>query len=104
MQEALTNVVRHARARNCVVRLLIDDELRLEISDDGVGLSVDRTAGVGLSSMRERGAELGGECSVEVSPTGGTRILARLPLPTIKPSNSGPSLTAGEERPAKGQA
>jgi signal transduction histidine kinase len=94
VQEALTNVVRHARARNCGVRLLIDDELRLEISDDGVGLSVDRTAGVGLSSMRERAAELGGECSAEVSPTGGTRILARLSLPIIEPS----------ERPAKGQA
>ena len=103
VQEALTNVVRHARARNCAVRLLIDDELRLEVSDDGAGLPVNRTAGVGLSSMHERAAELGGEWSVEASPTGGTRVLARLPLPTIEPSNISSSLAPGEERPAKGQ-
>jgi len=103
VQEGLTNVVRYAHARNCNVLLLIDDELRLELSDDGVGLPVNRTAGVGLSSMRERAAELGGECSVEAYPTGGTRVLARLPLPTIEPSNSGSSLAPGEERPVKGQ-
>jgi signal transduction histidine kinase len=108
VQEALTNVVRHARARTCGVHLLIDDELKLEISDDGIGLPVDRAAGVGLSSMSERAAELGGECSVGVSPTGGTLVLARLPLPTAAPAiehpGDGSSLAAGDERPAKERA
>ncbi len=80
-QEALTNVVRHARANACTVRLSIDGEVELEVSDDGVGLGDDRGAGVGLSSMRERALELGGTLVVEPSATGGTRVRARLPLP-----------------------
>jgi signal transduction histidine kinase len=81
VQEALTNVVRHARAGACLVRLSLSDVLELEITDDGVGLPADRRAGVGLSSMRERAAELGGTCVIESTPSGGARVLARLPLP-----------------------
>ena len=84
-QEALTNVARHAHARTCCVRLSVDeaaaDALQLEVTDDGVGIPEGRHAGVGLSSMRERAAELGGTCEVEAIPTGGTRVLTRLPLP-----------------------
>ena len=83
VQEALTNVARHAQAKTCRVRLSVDEAagvLRLEVTDDGVGISEDRVAGVGLSSMRERAEELGGTCDVEPIPAGGTRVLARLPL------------------------
>jgi signal transduction histidine kinase len=80
MQEALTNVVRHARARTCTVHLALNDSLDVEIRDDGVGLPVDTRAGVGLTSMRERTAELGGTCLIEPAPGRGTRIHARLPL------------------------
>ncbi len=83
-QEALTNVARHARARTCRVQLSVDRasaRLKLEITDDGVGMPEGRRAGVGLSSMHERAEELGGTCVVERAPTGGTRVLARLPLP-----------------------
>jgi two-component system, NarL family, sensor kinase len=52
----------------------------LEITDDGIGLPDERAAGVGLVSMRERAAELGGRCAVERIPAGGTRVLVRLPL------------------------
>jgi len=83
-QEAMTNVARHANAHACRVRLWIDearDSLGLEIVDDGVGLSEERRAGVGMASMRERAAELGGTCEVAPAATGGTRVLAHLPLP-----------------------
>jgi signal transduction histidine kinase len=80
-QEALTNVVRHARARSCVVRLDIGSVMALEIIDDGAGIPEEHAAGVGLFSMRERAEELGGTCVVECLPEGGTRVRVRLPLP-----------------------
>ena len=80
--EALTSVVRHARARTCTVRLSVNGVLRLDVTDDGVGVDPAAPSGVGLTSMRERAAELGGRCLVERVPTGGTRVLAELPLPS----------------------
>jgi signal transduction histidine kinase len=78
--EALTNVARHAQAKNCTVALTIKEDLRLEIVDDGIGLPPSYHMGVGLTSMRERAAELGGTCAVGPGPRGGTRVAARLPL------------------------
>src|SRR5215217_8061907 len=83
-QEAMTNVSRHAQAKTCNVRLSVDrgaGVLEVEITDDGVGIPGNRAAGVGLSSMRERAEELGGTLAVEPGLQGGTRVLARLPLP-----------------------
>ena len=85
VQEALTNVARHAHAETCRVCISVDRRagmLEVEITDDGVGIPGDRVAGVGLSSMRERAEELGGTLAIEPGPEGGTRVLARLPLPT----------------------
>jgi signal transduction histidine kinase len=82
-QEAITNVARHAHAKTCRVHLSVDRAggvLELEVTDDGVGMPVGRRAGVGMSSMRERAEELGGTCEVKPVPTGGTRVLTRLPL------------------------
>jgi signal transduction histidine kinase len=82
-QEAVTNAARHAGARNCTVRISPDEEagvLRLEVTDDGRGIPVDRSAGIGLASMRERAAELGGACTVEAASSDGTRVVAVLPL------------------------
>jgi two-component system NarL family sensor kinase len=80
-QEGLTNAARHARASVCRVRLYPGENgLELEVADDGVGLPEDRHDGVGIASMRERAAELGGTCRVTTAPGGGTRIFARLPL------------------------
>ena len=82
VHEALTNVVRHACAHRCCVRLALEGGVFvLEIEDDGVGLSAERRAGVGLLSMRERAEELGGSLDVVTVPGEGTRVLARLPLP-----------------------
>ena len=81
-QEALTNVARHAQAHSCVVRLAlkeeVNEEVGLEIVDNGVGIPAERSAGVGLSSMRERASELGGSCVVQPTREGGTRMLVRL--------------------------
>jgi signal transduction histidine kinase len=81
VEEALTNVVRHARARQCTVRLEVTDAIELSISDDGIGLHGERGSGVGFLSMRERAEELGGTLTVESTPGSGTHILARLPMP-----------------------
>jgi signal transduction histidine kinase len=81
-QEAVTNVVRHARARTCAIRLqLADAALRLSIEDDGVGLPASRRVGVGLASMRERAEELGGTFTIQPRPGGGTGVQVVLPLP-----------------------
>ena len=81
VQEALTNIVRHARADECTVSLAAaDEELSLEITDDGTGLPEGLAVGVGLLSMRERAAELGGECAVDPATGGGTRVRVWLPL------------------------
>jgi signal transduction histidine kinase len=97
-REALTNVVRHARARHCTLRLIMNhgesDSLHLSVLDDGTGLKrnggdsakepadVSVPTGVGLASMRERAAELGGNCTVESIPGAGTQVTAVLPLGT----------------------
>ena len=83
VQEALTNVARHAHAGVCHVGIAVAGEagvLEVEIADDGIGIPGDRVAGVGLSSMRERAEELGGTLVVGPAPERGTRVLARLPL------------------------
>lgn len=88
VQEALTNMISHADACHCTVRLSIDEALELEVIDDGKGLPAARKNGVGLASMSERAQELGGMCSVDRVPTGGTRVYVRLPLRREEPQMS----------------
>ncbi|WP_284748260.1 sensor histidine kinase [Amycolatopsis sp. RTGN1] len=78
--EAITNVLRHAEARYCTVEISFGDGLELEVADDGVGVEGIAPDGVGLSSMRERAAELGGTCAIESSVDVGTRVRVRLPV------------------------
>jgi len=78
--EAMTNVARHAAARHCHVRLSLNGHLLLEVEDDGDGLPPVSLPGVGLRSMRERAAELGGSCSVHARAGGGTVVRAQLPV------------------------
>ncbi|GHO57917.1 histidine kinase [Ktedonobacter robiniae] len=80
VQEAVTNVIRHACARTCQVRLLADETLRIEVQDDGTGFEDTHTTGVGLLSMRERAEELGGSFTLEKARPCGTAIIAHLPL------------------------
>lgn len=78
--EAVHNVLRHAAARRCVVRISATDTLDIEVADDGVGPAPDASAGVGLVAMRERATELGGSFRFQRSPDGWTRALASLPI------------------------
>src|SRR5579859_5774502 len=77
--EALTNVTRHAHARQCMVRIELNHGLDVDVRDDGIGLPDGWRTGVGIQSMRERVAELGGELVIEPCLPHGTRITARLP-------------------------
>lgn len=80
--EGMTNVVRHADARTCSVRLFPADlRLVIEIRDDGRGLQADVRPGVGLTAMRERSSELGGTFQIQSTPGTGCLIRATLPLP-----------------------
>jgi len=79
--EAFTNIINHAQANTCQMKIKVEqNSLLIEISDNGKGLSPNMRSGVGLTSMRERVAELGGEFMIENSSTGGTHLKARLPL------------------------
>ncbi|WP_344619623.1 histidine kinase [Dactylosporangium salmoneum] len=81
VSEALTNVTRHAGASACTVRLAAEgDTLVVEVTDDGAGIAPGTSSGVGLVSLRERAAELGGRCEIECPASGGTVVRARLPL------------------------
>lgn len=78
--EALTNVARHSGARTCMVTLTRDNGLRVEVVDDGVGVDGRPGRGLGLGSMRERAAELGGTFRLDTPAAGGTRVAAWLPI------------------------
>lgn len=80
-QEALTNVLRHADARNVhLVLARTGDVLRLEVHDDGAGFANRESAGLGLMTMRERAQQLGGTIEIGSAPQTGTRVRACLPL------------------------
>ena len=82
IQEAVANVVRHARARSCQVSIdCRDEELSIEVLDSGNGGGAAGN-GYGLVGMRERVGLLHGEFSAGPRPEGGFRVAARLPVPT----------------------
>jgi signal transduction histidine kinase len=80
IQEAVTNVVRHAGAACCQVLIdHRDEELSIVISDDGRGGTV-AASGYGIAGMRERASLLGGQLAAGPRPGGGFRVAARLPV------------------------
>jgi two-component system NarL family response regulator len=77
VQEAATNVRLHASARNLKITIECGRDLVLTVADDGVGFDpdeLDRSAGMGVEHMRERGRALGGVVTVDSSPGAGTRV------------------------------
>jgi len=82
VQEALTNVTRHARARSVTVRLAYEDGVTVEVTDDGVGSPAAEPGngtGNGIRGMRERAAALGGQLEAGPAPAGGFRVRATFP-------------------------
>jgi signal transduction histidine kinase len=87
VQEAATNVARHARARRMTVRVAGPaDRLTVVIDDDGVGFDSaalgeeSRQPGLGLLGMRERVSQLQGSLVVDSTPGRGTRLVVEVPL------------------------
>jgi signal transduction histidine kinase len=81
VQEAVTNVVRHACTGHCQVTIdCRDEELAIEVTDAGRG-GVIASTGYGITGMRERAALLGGQLTAGPRPGGGFRVVASLPLP-----------------------
>ncbi|MET8045380.1 sensor histidine kinase [Micromonospora sp. NPDC005215] len=88
VQEALTNVARHAGATAAVVRVRPDrDDVLVEVEDDGT--ATPGAPGSGIIGMRERAGALGGSLTAGAQPDGGFRVRARLPLRPV-------STTAGK--------
>jgi signal transduction histidine kinase len=82
-QEALHNAVKHARAHTLDLHLeLGDGEVGLVVADDGRGFDTGREfpGHLGLQSMRERAAAVGGTLEIQSAPGEGTRLRARFPL------------------------
>jgi two-component system, NarL family, sensor histidine kinase UhpB len=103
LQESLTNVARHAGAREVEVSLSREDRhLLLTVTDDGRGFDPDRpTDRLGLAGMGERVAERHGSLDFQTPPGGGTRVCVRLPLPgsgAATPPPSTPSVLTPPRR------
>lgn len=82
VQEGLSNARRHSDARNVRVSARVENnELVAEVRDDGRGFGPGSESGIGLKSMQERTAALGGNVIVESEPGEGTRVLVRVPMP-----------------------
>jgi len=94
IQEAVTNVVRHAGTRQCQV--IVDcrgEDLGIEVTDDGRGGEIEdgrggeiEGGGYGIEGMRERACLLGGQLTAGPRPGGGFRVAARLPVPAPGPA------------------
>ena len=85
VQEALTNVAKHAAAAHVTLRIADPEaepqRVEVEISDDGAGFDPEQPAeGFGLVGMRERLALVNGELTISSAPGDGTRLVARIPV------------------------
>jgi len=81
LREAVSNVARHAQAGHGQVGVQVSaTELRLSVSDDGIGLAEDRSES-GLRNVRRRATELGGSVELSANATRGTTMVWRVPIP-----------------------
>lgn len=80
VREAVSNAVRHAAASTLAVSVVVGDELTIEVTDDGKGITEEIT-GSGLTNLRRRADDVGGTLSLQPGPAGGTRLRWSAPLP-----------------------
>ena len=80
VREAVSNCVRHAAATTLAISVIVEDELCIEVVDNGRGIKGEVTAS-GLANLRHRADDVGGSFTVEAVPTGGTRLRWCAPLP-----------------------
>ncbi|CDW92906.1 Histidine kinase [Thiomonas sp. CB2] len=106
-QEGLTNVVRHARARQAWVRCVDVEahQICISVEDDGIGYTPQEPPAsrpsLGLRGMRERAAVFGGSFQLDQSPRGGVRVQVCMPLgPTLSSDDAG----AAQPQPSAGDA
>jgi signal transduction histidine kinase len=78
--EAVSNAIRHARASELVVTISVDDDLVIDVTDNGIGIP-HTVARSGLHNLQQRAADAGGSCTVERPHDGGTRVVWTAPLP-----------------------
>ncbi len=93
VQECLSNVRKHAKAKRVSVTLAASDAIELLIKDDGQGFepqAVDGARHLGLTSMRERVKQLEGTITIESRPGAGTTISIRIPIPSVPDSPEQP--------------
>jgi two-component system sensor histidine kinase UhpB len=80
-QEALTNVIRHAKAAHCRVELNLDDGVvELRVVDDGVGMASPGAETIGIEGMRERALLTNGTLDIQSQPGEGTQVTLRVPV------------------------
>jgi signal transduction histidine kinase len=80
VREAVSNVLRHARAAELAVTVSVDGDLVVEVSDTGIGMP-ESVARSGLRNLGQRAAEAGGSLLLDRPPGGGTRLLWTVPVP-----------------------
>ncbi len=80
VREAVSNAVRHAHARTLTITVRVEDDLLIEVVDDGRGMPADVTAS-GLTNLRRRATDAGGDFTVGDAPGGGTVLRWTAPLP-----------------------
>ena len=84
LREAVSNSLRHGRARHIVLRAGQNEQsIALSVEDDGVGFEPRPGSGHGLPNMQARAAGLGGQLAIESSPGKGTRVVLMLPIPAL---------------------
>ena len=84
LQEALTNIIRHAEAKKVIVRSdMVNKRLDLEVTDNGIGMDIKNksmSSAYGLTGIRERVRALNGKVSIDSTPGEGTTIRASIPV------------------------
>ena len=80
VREAVSNAVRHAKATTLTVSVVVDDDLCIEVIDNGRGISGEITSS-GLTNLHQRAEDAGGSFGVEPAPKGGTKLRWCAPLP-----------------------